>query len=115
MNKHIVNVADHTFEKEVLQSSTPVLVDFWAPWCGPCRAVAPVIEKLAEEYAGRVKVVKLNTDENPETSTAYGIMSIPTLAIFKNRKIVDGVVGAPPPRMLKELLDKQLELLPING
>ena len=115
MNKHIVTATDKTFAKDVLQSSIPVLVDFWAPWCGPCRAVAPVVDKIAEEYSGKVSVVKVNTDENPEASRAYGIMSIPTLAIFRDGKVVDGVVGAPPHKMLKELLDKQLDLLPING
>jgi thioredoxin 1 len=114
MSKNIVAVTDDTFEQEVLQSQLPVLVDFWAPWCGPCRIVGPVVEELASEYAGQLKVAKLNTDENQETSVKYGIMSIPTLAVFHNGEVVDGVVGAAPKRMLKELLDKHAKKVPAN-
>jgi thioredoxin 1 len=110
MNKHVVVGTDQNFSKEVLESSLPVLVDFWAPWCAPCRMVAPVVEALAEEYARKVKVVKLDTDENNETAAAYGIRSIPTLAIFKNGEVVDGVMGAAPKQMLKELFEKHLNL-----
>jgi thioredoxin 1 len=106
--KHIVTGTDQNFKKEVLESDMPVLVDFWAPWCGPCRMVGPVVEELASEYAGKAKVVKLNTDENQEVSQTYGIMSIPTIAVFNGGKVVDGVVGAAPKQMLAELLDKHI-------
>ena len=108
MSKNIVTVTDSTFEQEVLQSQLPVLVDFWTPWCGPCRIVGPVVEELAEQFAGKFKVVKLNTDHNLEIAMKYGIMNIPTLAVFQNGKMVDGVIGAVPKRMLKELLEKHL-------
>lgn len=105
-NIHIINGTDDNFKKEVLESELPVLVDFWAPWCGPCKMVGPVVEEIAAEYSGRARVVKLNTDEHQEVAQAYGIMSIPTLAVFKGGKVVDGIVGAAPKQMLKELLDK---------
>lgn len=108
-NQHIITGTDDNFTKEVIDSELPVLVDFWAPWCGPCKMVGPIVEELATEYAGKARVVKVNTDENQEISQAFGIMSIPTLAIFKGGKVVDGVIGAAPKHMLKELLDKQLD------
>ena len=114
MNKNLIEGTDSNFAKEVLQSTVPVLVDFWAPWCGPCRMVAPVVEQLADEYAGKVKVVKLNTDENMDTSELYGIRSIPTLAIFRNGEVVDGVVGSVPKNTLKAKLDQQLAAIPVN-
>ena len=91
-----INVNDANFEQEVLKSNIPVLVDFWAEWCMPCKMVAPAVEAIAEEYAGRLKVCKLNVDEGPQTSAAYDVMSIPTLALFKNGKIVDKVIGVLP-------------------
>jgi len=101
-------VTDATFKKDVLESEIPVLVDFWAPWCGPCRMVAPVVEEIAEHYGGQIKVVKLNTDENPNTATQYGIRSIPTLMIFKGGQRVDMVVGAVPKTTLANTLEKYL-------
>jgi len=99
-------ITDVNFKSEVLDSEIPVLVDFWAPWCGPCRMVAPVVDKIAEEYAGNIKVVKVNTDENPQVASQYGIRSIPTLLIFKDGLKVDLVVGAVPQTTLSQTLDK---------
>jgi thioredoxin 1 len=114
-NNHlVVHATDATFDREVLQSPLPVLVDFWAPWCGPCRIVGPIVEELAQEYAGKVKVVKLNTDDNQETAAAYGIRGIPTLAIFVRGQIVDGIVGAAPKKMLKEKLDTYASAVAAN-
>lgn len=102
-------VTDSSFEADVLKSDTPVLVDFWATWCGPCRAVAPVIEKLAEDYAGKVKVRKLDTDANQATAMRYNIRSIPTILLFKGGKPVDVVVGADP--RLRGILDAKIAKL----
>ena len=102
------NVSDKEWDVEVLSSDTPVLVDFWAPWCGPCKMVAPVVEELAEEYDGKVKFVKLNTDDNIETASKYGIRSIPTLMVFKGGEAVEQVVGFRPKSELKKSLDKAL-------
>lgn len=88
-----VNVNDENFKKEVLESELPCLVDFWAEWCMPCHMVAPTVEAIAKEYKGKLKICKLNVDEAPKTASSYGIMSIPTLAIFKNGKVVDKIVG----------------------
>lgn len=95
---------DATFEADVLKSDKPVLVDFWAPWCGPCKAVAPILEEIAGEYADKIDVVKLNTDENPTTSAKYGITGIPTLNVYVGGEVVKSIVGAQPkPRLVKEL------------
>ena len=104
----IANVTDASFETDVLKSSQPVLIDFWATWCGPCRAIAPVVEQLAGEYAGKVKVVKVNIDENPKTPTQYDVRSIPTLLMFKDGKVVDQIVGAVPKPKIEELVKKAL-------
>jgi thioredoxin 1 len=101
-------VTDASFEQDVLNSEIPVLVDFWAPWCGPCRMVAPVVDEIAEQYDGMVKVVKLNTDENPGIAGQYNIRSIPTLMIFKNGQRVEQVVGAVPKATLASTLEKFL-------
>lgn len=100
-----IHVNDENFAREVLQSPIPVLVDFWAPWCAPCRIIAPVVEELAKEYTGMIKVAKLNTDENPQTAMAYRIMGIPTLGIFQNGQLVDQLVGAYPKEMIVEKLN----------
>jgi thioredoxin 1 len=102
------DVSDATFTKEVLESSTPALVDFWAPWCGPCRMVAPIVEELASEYEGKVKFFKLNTDENPQTAMRYNVRSIPTLLIFKGGEPVGQIVGFRPKSDLKKRLDAAL-------
>lgn len=99
-----VIVTDETFEEEVEKSPIPVLLDCWAPWCGPCRMIAPTIEKLAEEWAGRVKVAKLDVDENPKTAAKLEIMSIPTLLIYKDGKIVDRMIGAQPKSVIEQKL-----------
>ena len=91
-----VAVTEETFTREVLESTVPVLVDFWAEWCGPCRAIAPIVDQIAAEYSGRLKVVKLDVDENSDTSIRYGVMNIPTLLLFKGGKVVERLVGAQP-------------------
>jgi thioredoxin 1 len=105
-NENLLVVTDSDFEDQILKSSVPALVDFWAAWCGPCRQVGPVVEELAGEYVGKVKVAKLNVDENKQTPGKYGVRGIPTLMLFKNGEVVDQIVGAVPKSRIKELLDK---------
>ena len=99
---NVQEVSDATFDVEVLQSSTPVLIDFWAPWCGPCRAIAPVVEELAGEYAGKLKVVKMNVDENQATPSRYGVRGIPNLILFKGGQVHEQIVGAVPKSRLAQ-------------
>ncbi|MBN2299382.1 MAG: thioredoxin TrxC [Deltaproteobacteria bacterium] len=103
-----VNVTDASFAREVLEHSGPVLVDFWAPWCGPCRMVSPVLEQLADEYSGKVKVVKLNVDENPSTASRYSIRSIPSLLFFKGGNVVNTLMGARPKEELQRHIQSML-------
>lgn len=102
------NVTDDSFEKEVLNSREPVLVDFWAEWCGPCRQLSPVIDAIAQEMQGKVKVVKVNIDENPDTPTKFGVRGIPTLMVFKDGKLHDTKVGALPKSMISEWLNSKI-------
>ena len=104
----ISHVTDTNFDQEVLKSAQPVLIDFWAPWCAPCRAIAPVIDELAGEYAGRLKVVKLNVDDNPETPARYGVRGIPNLLIIKSGQVKEQIVGAVPKSHLVRALDAAL-------
>ena len=106
MAENIVDVTDSNFESVVLNSDIPTLVDFWATWCAPCRAITPIIEEMAEQYSGKVKIVKMNVDENPSTPGRYGVRGIPTLILFKDGKVVDQVVGAVPKKQIQELIEK---------
>ena len=106
MTDHVNAITDDTFEQEVLKSDTPVLVDYWAEWCGPCKAVGPVLEDVAPGYEGKVKIVKLNIDENPNTPPKYGIRSIPTLMLFKNGAVESTQIGALSKAQLTAFLDE---------
>jgi thioredoxin 1 len=105
----VASVSDTTFTQEVLQDALPVLVDFWAPWCGPCRVVTPIVDEIAQEYTEKLKVVKVNTDTNPEIANQYGIRSIPTLILFKNGQPIDRVIGVLPKTTLVTTLEKYLD------
>ncbi|MBI2350950.1 MAG: thioredoxin [Deltaproteobacteria bacterium] len=104
----ITQVGDDNFEAEVLRSGLPVLIDFWAPWCGPCKSIAPIIEELAREYEGRLKVAKLNVDENPATPSRYGVRGIPNLIILKGGAVKEQIVGAVPKSRLVNAIEKVL-------
>ena len=105
-----INVTDAAFQKTVIENPMPVLVDFWAPWCGPCRMVAPILEKIAKEYAGRLIVAKVNTDENQEWAGKYGVQGIPTMLMLKDGKIIHRQVGAMPEPMLKDSVEQFLDV-----
>ncbi len=102
------HVSDNTFNDEVLQASGPVIVDFWAEWCGPCKTIAPLLEELAQEYGDKLKVVKMNVDENPKTPMDYGIRGIPTLIMFKNGQVAGQQVGVQPKTTLKDWIDQEV-------
>ena len=106
MSDGIIHVNDQEFHNLVLQSETPVLVDFWAPWCGPCKAIAPVLEELSGEYGEKITIAKINVDDSPETPGQFGVRGIPTLIMFKGGDAVDQVVGAVPKTQLKEMIDR---------
>jgi thioredoxin 1 len=107
-SEDVTHISDASFEQEVIKSSVPVLIDFWAPWCGPCKAIAPIIDELAKDYAGKLKVVKLNVDDNPETAARYGVRGIPNLLIIKNGQVKDQIVGAVPKGHLVKAVDNAL-------
>ncbi len=109
-----IHVSDAEFQDKVLNSSTPVIVDFWAPWCGPCRMVAPILEELAKEYEGKLVVAKVNTDENPQWAMKYGVQGIPTMLFVKNGELVDRMVGAAPKPFIQQRVDRLLDVSASN-
>ncbi len=108
MAENVLHVTDDTFDQEILKADTPALVDFWAAWCGPCRAIGPVIEELAGEYAGKIKIAKVNVDENPKTPGQYGIRAIPTLILFKKGEVAEQITGAVSKSHIETALKKLL-------
>ena len=108
MAENVIEFTDNDFESDVIKAGTPVLVDFWAEWCGPCKMIGPIVEEIANEYAGRIKVGKMNVDLNPVVPPQYGIRSIPSLLIFKDGAVSDQIVGAVPKNNITEILDKVL-------
>jgi thioredoxin 1 len=102
----VQSVGDDSFDSEVLKSPTPVLIDFWAPWCAPCRAIGPVVEEIAQEYAGKLKVVKLNVDDHPQTPSRYGVRGIPNLILFQGGEVKEQIVGAVPKAQLVKAISK---------
>ena len=109
MSENIMTVDQNSFQKNVLDSQKPVLVDFWAPWCGPCRAVAPIVEELAKEYSGKAGFAKVNVDESPILASQYGVMSIPTVIVFKDGKPAEQVIGYKPKNEFKKLIETVLK------
>lgn len=108
MATNVTEVSDQTFDQEVLKSNGVVLIDFWAPWCGPCKAIAPVVEELSVEYGARIKVVKMNVDDNPQTPSKYGVRGIPNLIVFKAGEVAQQIVGAVPKAQLVRAIDSAL-------
>ena len=109
MSEKVIHISDDNFQKEVLESDKPVMVDFWASWCGPCLALAPIIDEIAENYGDKIKVCKLNVDENQKTAMQYGIKGIPTIIFFKNGQVVEQSVGLVPKDYLEDLIKKVIE------
>ncbi len=108
MSEDIIDVTDSTFEEDVLKSDTPVLLDFWAAWCGPCKIIIPSLENIAQEYKGRLKVAKMNVDESPMTPSKFSVMSIPTLLLFHGGEIKETIIGALPQKKIEEAINKHL-------
>jgi thioredoxin 1 len=108
MSENVREISDTDFQTQVLKATIPTLVDFWAPWCGPCKSIAPVLEELAKEFAGKIQIMKLNVDENPRTPSQYNVRGIPNLVIFKNGEVVDQIVGAVPKDQLHAALSKAI-------
>ena len=110
-----IHVTDEAFEKTVMQSDLPVVVDFWAPWCGPCKMVAPILDKLASEYAGKLIIAKVNTDEHPQWAMNFGVQGIPTMLFVVDGKVVHQQVGAVPEPFLRDMIEAMLETVPVDG
>jgi thioredoxin 1 len=115
VNNDVVVLSNDNWKQEVSEAQVPVLVDFWAEWCAPCRMIGPAIDALATAYAGRAKVAKLNVDENPDLAQAHGVRSIPTLLVFRDGKVVDQQIGAVPQTSMARMLDQQLEPIAVAG
>jgi len=109
MSENVKEISDSSFDADVLKSSVPTLVDFWAPWCGPCKSIAPILEELAKEFGGKLKVTKMNVDDNPRTPSSYNVRGIPNLVIFKNGKVLEQIVGAVPKETLVAAINKAIQ------
>jgi thioredoxin 1 len=108
MSENVKEISDTSFDADVLKSAVPTLVDFWAPWCGPCKSIAPILEELAKEFGGKLKVTKMNVDDNPRTPSSYNVRGIPNLVIFKNGKVLEQIVGAVPKETLVAAINKAI-------